>query len=121
MWLIFVYRQFYCSSIVAATFNVQNLTLTSERGGCELNVHVHCDMAEGAEDKNCTVEMRNKTGVLPQTCFSTSGRSATCKLSGLALGKYVIVAYDQGWKEIPAVERVFPFTKELSEDSTTSC
>ena len=108
----------YYSSIVTATFNVQNLTLTEQEGGHELNVH--CGMAKGAEDKNCTVMMRNESGVLLQNCFATSARNATCKLSGLALGEYMIQGYDWEWEETPAVEHAYPFTKKLSEDSTNS-
>ena len=112
--LIIMVNHFNYSSIIAATFNVQNITPTLQRGGRELNVH--CDMAKGAEDKNCTVEMRNEAGVLPRICFPTSRRNATCKLSGLALGNYTILAYDQGWKETPAVEHAFPFAKKPNED-----
>ena len=92
--------------------------LTVERNMRELNIH--CDMAKGAEDKNCTIEMRNETGVLQQNCFQTIGRDATCKLDELTLGKYWIQAYDQEWKETPAVERAFFFTEELYEDLISS-
>ena len=92
---------------------MQNLTLTEQEGGCELNVH--CDMAIGAEDKNCTVMMRNETGVLQRNCFPTGGRNTTCKLSGLSLGKYMIQGFDWEGEETPAVERVFPSAKNLSE------
>ena len=105
---------FHC----AATFNLQNLVLALERDRRELNIH--CDMAKGAEDTNCTIDMRNETGVLQQNCFQTSGRDAICKLGELTLGKYWIQAYDQEWKETAAVERVFLFTKELYEDLISS-
>ena len=83
-------------------------------------MNVHCDMAKGAEDKNCIVEMSNETGVLQQICFPTSGRDSTCTLSGLALGKYMIQGYDQELEETPAMEYAFLFTKKSSEDLTNS-
>ena len=104
-----------CSSIVAATYSVQSLTLTLQEERAELIVH--CGMAKGAEDKHCMVEMRNQTRAVQHTCFATSGTEATCILTGLALGKYMIWAYDWDYKESPAVERVFLVTKKWTENS----
>ena len=81
---------------------------------------VHCDMAKGAEDKSCTVEMRNETGAIQHNCYRASGTDATCTLSGLTLGKYMVQAYDEEYRESPAVEHAYILTKELNKDSTNS-
>ena len=96
---------------------MQDISVEATEDISQLNVS--CIMAEGAEDKQCTVEMRNAAGDVQHNCINANdGRGASCTLIGLVPGEYMVWAFDEGYDEEPAVKVVFNVTEELAEIPT---
>ena len=84
-------------------------------------LNIRCIMAEGVEDEQCTVEMINGAGDVQHNCINANdGGGASCTLTGLLPGKYIVWAFDEGYSEEPAVKVVYNVTEELTEIPTSS-